>query len=66
MPIDYMISGESRDNFIGESGSVELWPVEPAFISSVYIVCNSQKQHIILVCVLADLLVLLLCLEHEP
>ena len=30
-----------------------------------YVVCNSQKQHIILVCVLQNILVLLLGLGHE-
>ena len=49
------------------AGSVELvLPVEPDFISSMYDICNSHKQHISLFCVLADLLVLLLGLGHEP
>ena len=39
--------------------------MEPAFISSMYVVCSNQNQHIILLCVLVDLLVLLLGLGHE-
>ena len=51
--------GESRVSRIGG-------PAEPAFISSMYVVCNNQKQHIILFCFLVDLLVLPIGLENEP
>ena len=41
-------------------------PVEPAFISSMYVACQSQKQYTILACIFVDLLVVTLGLRHEP
>ena len=56
-----------NSGFWGRGGWSQLnqWAVKPTFISSTLVTCNSEKQHIILVCVLANILVVLLGLGHE-